>query len=90
MGTKVYIGNLAADTTENELSDLFSAYYNIVDVGIPLDPTIRRPRRFCFVTMVTGKVPAPDRRVATTLVVAQMHQPNESPVRSSVEVAFRS
>jgi cold-inducible RNA-binding protein len=53
MNTKVYVDNLAAATTENELIDLFSEYGNVVNVSIAVDHNSRKPRGFGFVTMVT-------------------------------------
>jgi cold-inducible RNA-binding protein len=53
MNTKVYVDNLAAGTTENELMDLFSVYGNVVAIHIAVDRTNPTPRGFGFVTMVT-------------------------------------
>ena len=53
MNTKVYVDNLAAATTENELKNLFSAHGNVVDVNIAVDRASHKPRGFGFVTMVT-------------------------------------
>ena len=53
MNTKVYVDNLAAATTENELKNLFSAHGNVVDVNIAVDRANHKPRGFGFVTMVT-------------------------------------
>jgi RNA recognition motif-containing protein len=47
MNTKIYFNNLPASVTENELTDLFSAYGNIVNVHIAADD------RAGFVTMIT-------------------------------------
>jgi len=46
MNTKIYFNNLPASVTENELTDLFSAYGNIVNIHIATDRT-------GFVTMIT-------------------------------------
>jgi RNA recognition motif-containing protein len=53
MNTKVYVANLAAATTENELMDLFSPYGNVAQVNVPKDRTSGRPRGFGCVTMAT-------------------------------------
>ena len=53
MDTKVYIDNLPAGTTENELRDLFSVYGNVVSINIAVDRATARQRGFGFVTMVT-------------------------------------
>jgi len=54
MNTKIYVENLTADTTETELTDLFSAYGNVADVNIAFDSD-RKSRRFARVTMVTSE-----------------------------------
>jgi RNA recognition motif-containing protein len=53
MNTKIYVDNLALGTTETELTNLFSAYGNVMNVSIVVDHTSRKPRGFGFVTMVT-------------------------------------
>jgi RNA recognition motif-containing protein len=53
MNTKVYVDNLAAATTENELKNLFSVHGNVAEVNIPIDRANHRPRGFGFVTMAT-------------------------------------
>ena len=50
--TKIYVDNLALNTTENELTELFSAYGNVVGVNIAFDAD-RKSRGFACVTMVT-------------------------------------
>jgi cold-inducible RNA-binding protein len=53
MNTKIYVDNLATATTENDLTQLFSRYGNVMKVHIPLDRASRRPRGFGFITMTT-------------------------------------
>jgi RNA recognition motif-containing protein len=53
MHTKVYVDNLAAATTENDLRNLFSVHGNVAEVNIPIDRANHRPRGFGFVTMAT-------------------------------------
>jgi len=53
MNTKVYVDNLAAATTENELLKVFSRYGNVAQVNVPRDRTNGHPRGFGFVTMAT-------------------------------------
>lgn len=53
MNTKVYVDNLAAATTENDLLDLFAPYGNVVGVNLRPDHANHRPRGFGFVTMAT-------------------------------------
>jgi RNA recognition motif-containing protein len=55
MNTKIYVENLAADTTETELTGLFSTYGNVADVNIAVDGPDRKSRRFGCVTMVTSE-----------------------------------
>lgn len=52
MNTKLYVENLATDTTETELTDLFSAYGNVSEVNIALDCD-GKSRGFGRVTMMT-------------------------------------
>jgi len=53
MNTKIYVDNLAAATTENDLMKLFSVHGNVVDVNIVVDRANHKPRGFGFVTMAT-------------------------------------
>jgi len=53
MNAKIYVENLAADTTETELTDLFSTYGNVAIANIAVEGPDRKSRRFGFVTMVT-------------------------------------
>jgi RNA recognition motif-containing protein len=53
MNTKVYVANLAAATTENELRDLFSPYGNVAEVNLSKDRFSGRSRGFGCVTMAT-------------------------------------
>ncbi len=52
MNTKLYVDNLAATTTHNEIMDLFSAHGNVVEVNLPV-ARANGARGFGFVTMVT-------------------------------------
>ena len=51
MSTKLYVGNLSYDTTENDLQDAFGAHGTVVEVNIIQDNATGRPRGFGFVTM---------------------------------------
>ena len=53
MNTKLYVGNLSYDATENELQDLFAQHGPVTEVNLMLDRTTGRPRGFAFVTMAT-------------------------------------
>jgi cold-inducible RNA-binding protein len=55
MSTKVYVDNLAAATTENDLMNLFSSYGNVAEVHVPLDRASGKPHKFGFVTMATSQ-----------------------------------
>jgi len=53
MNTKLYVGNLAFTTGENDLQNLFSPHGSVTDVHLPMDRDSGRPRGFAFVTMAT-------------------------------------
>ncbi len=54
MGTKLFVGNLAYSTTEQELRDAFSESGRTVQsVRIMLDRETQRPRGFAFVELAT-------------------------------------
>lgn len=51
MNTKMYVGNLPFDTTEQDLRDLFDSHGEVVEVFMPTDRESGRPRGFAFVSM---------------------------------------
>src|ERR1051326_2841819 len=51
MNTKLYVGNLSYNTTENDLQDAFAAHGTVVSVDLIMDKMTNRPRGFGFVTM---------------------------------------
>lgn len=51
MGTKLYVGNLSYNVTENELQDLFAQHGTVAEVNLMMDRDTGRPRGFAFVTM---------------------------------------
>ena len=53
MNTKLYVGNLSFDTTENDIQDLFSQQGPVTEVNLIQDRVTGRPRGFAFVTMAT-------------------------------------
>lgn len=53
MSTRLYVGNLSYNTTENQLQDLFSAHGPVTSVDLIMDKFSGRPRGFGFVTMET-------------------------------------
>jgi cold-inducible RNA-binding protein len=50
---KMYVGNLAYDVSEDELSAEFGAYGKVESVAIPADKFSGRPRGFAFVEMAS-------------------------------------
>src|SRR5687767_14557697 len=53
MDTKLFVGNLSFNTTENDLHDAFAAHGTVVEANLMLDRTSGRSRGFAFVTMST-------------------------------------
>lgn len=51
MNTKMYVGNLSFDATEQDLRDLFDSHGKVTEVFMPTDRESGRPRGFAFVTM---------------------------------------
>lgn len=51
MSTKLFVGNLSFNTTENQLQDLFAAHGTVTEVDLIMDKFTGRPRGFAFVTM---------------------------------------
>ncbi len=50
MSTKIFVGNLSFQATEQELQDFLSSYGEIEEVFMPKDRETGRPRGFAFVT----------------------------------------
>ena len=53
MNTKLFVGNLSFDTTENDLQDAFAAHGTVSETNLMTDRATGRPRGFAFVTMAT-------------------------------------
>jgi len=53
MSTRLYIGNLSYNTTQEQLQELFGAHGTVNDVDLIMDKFSGRPRGFGFVTMET-------------------------------------
>src|SRR2546430_17461360 len=51
MSTKLFVGNLSFNTTQEQLQDLFAAHGNVIEVDVIMDKFSGRPRGFGFVTM---------------------------------------
>jgi len=52
MNTKMYVGNLPYEVSEEELQDYFSTHGEVKDVNIVMDRETGRARGFGFVEMV--------------------------------------
>jgi len=48
---KLYVGNLAFETTENDLQDLFEQHGQVSEVSLMMDRMTGKSRGFAFVTM---------------------------------------
>jgi cold-inducible RNA-binding protein len=53
MSTKLFVGNISFNTTENDLQDAFAAHGTVVEANLMVDRASGRPRGFGFVTMST-------------------------------------
>lgn len=53
MATKLYVGNLSFDTTENDIQDLFSTAGTVKETILMQDKMTGKSRGFAFVTMST-------------------------------------
>lgn len=51
MSSKLFVGNLSFNTTENALQDAFAAHGTVVEANLMMDRATGRPRGFAFVTM---------------------------------------
>lgn len=51
VNTKLFVGNLSFNTTENDLQDAFAAHGTVVEANLMVDRMSGRPRGFGFVTM---------------------------------------
>src|SRR5438093_11881436 len=53
MSTKLFVGNLSFNMTENDLQDAFAAHGTVVEANLMMDRMSGKPRGFGFVTMST-------------------------------------
>jgi cold-inducible RNA-binding protein len=51
MNTKLFVGNLSFNTTENDLQDAFAAHGTVTEANLMMDRATGRPRGFAFITM---------------------------------------
>jgi cold-inducible RNA-binding protein len=51
MSSKLFVGNLSFNTTENDLSDAFAAFGTVTEANLMMDRATGRPRGFGFITM---------------------------------------
>ncbi|MCH7731312.1 MAG: RNA-binding protein [Candidatus Marinimicrobia bacterium] len=58
MATSIYVGNLAFDTTESEVSDLFTQHGKVESVKLITDRNTGRSRGFGFVEMEANEATA--------------------------------
>jgi cold-inducible RNA-binding protein len=55
MNTKIFVGNLSFNTTENELHDTFATHGVVVEANLMTDRSTGRPRGFGFITMSSAE-----------------------------------
>jgi RNA recognition motif-containing protein len=53
MSTKLFVGNLSFNTTENDLQAAFAAHGTVVEANLMMDRMTGRSRGFAFVTYST-------------------------------------
>jgi cold-inducible RNA-binding protein len=53
MSTKLFVGNLSFNATQEQIQGLFGAHGTVIDVDVIKDKFTNRPRGFGFVTMET-------------------------------------
>src|SRR5664280_1745642 len=53
MSTKLFVGNLSFNATQEQLQELFGAHGTVVEVDVIKDKFSGRPRGFAFVSMET-------------------------------------
>jgi cold-inducible RNA-binding protein len=55
MSTKLYVGNLSFDATEDDLREMLSAHGPVNEVNVIMDKITGRARGFAFATMNTAE-----------------------------------
>jgi len=51
MNSKLFVGNLSFNITENDLQDAFAAHGTVLETNLMMDRATGRPRGFGFITM---------------------------------------
>ena len=51
MSSKLFVGNLSFNTTENDLQSAFAAHGTVIETNLMMDRETGRPRGFGFITM---------------------------------------
>jgi RNA recognition motif-containing protein len=51
MSSKLFVGNLSFNTTENDLTAAFAAFGTVTETNLMMDRETGRPRGFGFITM---------------------------------------
>jgi cold-inducible RNA-binding protein len=49
--SKLFVGNLSFNVTENDLQDAFAAFGTVTEANLMMDRSTGRPRGFAFITM---------------------------------------
>jgi cold-inducible RNA-binding protein len=55
MSSKLFVGNLSFNTTENDLSEAFGAHGTVTETNLLMDRETGRPRGFGFITMSSAE-----------------------------------
>ena len=55
MSSKLFVGNLSFNTTENDLQDAFAAHGTVIETNLMMDRATGRPRGFGFITMSSAE-----------------------------------
>ena len=55
MSSKLYVGNLSFDVTENDLRDMLSPHGPVNEINVIMDKITTKPRGFAFATMNTAE-----------------------------------
>ena len=55
MSTKLYVGNLSFDVTEDDLRDMLSPHGPVNEINVIMDKITGRARGFAFATMNTAE-----------------------------------